>query len=155
MRRKDRQITDDNIINEIILRCDVCRLGFVSDSTAYILPLNFGFEIKDGKRIFYFHSAAEGKKIDLIGSAATVSFEMDTDHRLNTADEACGFSYRFKSVMGTGKITVLDNSEKAYALDRIMAHYREEKSWNYSDEVLKSTFVYKLEVDFISCKAHK
>ena len=155
MRRKDRQITDDNVIDEIILQCDVCRLGFVSDGMAYILPLNFGFENKDGSRIFYFHSATEGKKISLIKSAPPVSFEMDTDHLLNSADVACGFSYRFKSVMGTGRITVLEEADKPYALDRIMEHYRGEKSWNYSEEALKSVCVYKLEVDFLSCKAHK
>ncbi len=155
MRRKDRRVTDDNVINEIILRCDVCRLGFVSDGMAYILPLNFGFESKNGKRTFYFHSALEGKKINLLKSASAVSFEMDTDHRLNIADEACGFSYRFKSVMGTGRITILADIDKPYALDRIMEHYRGEKSWDYSKEALKSVCVYKLEADFVSCKAHK
>ena len=86
MRRKDREITDFKQIMEIIDRCDCCRVGFCDDGQVYIVPLNFGYAEENGKLTFYFHGAKEGRKIDLIGKAPKVGFEMDTDHKLNEGE---------------------------------------------------------------------
>ena len=61
MRRKDREITDSARIDAVIRGCDCCRLGFCDAGEVYILPLNFGYENREGKRTFYFHSAREGR----------------------------------------------------------------------------------------------
>ena len=55
MRRKDREITDLERIDEIIRACDCCRLGFQDGEGVYIVPVNFGFAWEDGKRVLYFH----------------------------------------------------------------------------------------------------
>lgn len=57
MRRKDRQVSDAAMQREIILACSCCRLGFCDEGGAYIVPLNFGYEERAGKRTFYFHGA--------------------------------------------------------------------------------------------------
>ena len=62
MRRNDREVTDINEIMEIIADCDVCRLALNDDEYPYIIPLNFGAELVDGKVTLYFHSALKGKK---------------------------------------------------------------------------------------------
>ena len=43
MRRKDREITDEAKIDEIISRCNCCRIGFNDSGEVYIVPLNFGY----------------------------------------------------------------------------------------------------------------
>ena len=43
MRRKDREITDEAKIDEIILNCNCCRLGFNDGGKVYIVPLSFGY----------------------------------------------------------------------------------------------------------------
>lgn len=92
MRRCDREITDFSHINDIISRCDCLRLGFVDNNEAYIVPVNFGFEIEqDNKLALYFHSAAEGRKAKLLPEQKYITFEMDTKHELVEADIACGF----------------------------------------------------------------
>lgn len=156
MRRKDREILDSDKIDLIINNCDCCRLGFVDDDGAYILPLNFGYENKNGQRFFYFHSAKEGKKIGLIEKQSHVSFELDCNHALNSAADACGYSYRFQSVMGHGKIKfVEDAEEKRKTLNIFMNHYTEKKDWNIPDVALKGVCIYMLTVTDISCKEHK
>ena len=77
MRRRDREITDREKMLEIVAECDCCRLGLVDNGEAYIVPMNFGFEDAGSALTLYFHCAAEGRKLDLIGSGADVSFEMD------------------------------------------------------------------------------
>ena len=124
MRRKDREITDCEKIDQIITSCFCCRLGFCDDSKAYIVPLNFGYEKVGKKRIFYFHSAMEGRKIDLIQKTHYASFEMDTKSELHSADTACGYSASFQSVMGAGRVDFVEElGAKKAALCRFMQHY--------------------------------
>ncbi len=55
MRRADREITDANKIDKIIMKCDCCRLGFLEEGGAYILPLNFGYTNESGTRTVVRH----------------------------------------------------------------------------------------------------
>ena len=64
MRRTDREITDAEKITQIIQTCHCCRLGFCDNGAVYIVPLNFGYAEENGKRVFYFHSAKSGRKLD-------------------------------------------------------------------------------------------
>ena len=82
MRRHDREVTDFNEMIRIIEKCDVCRLALNDGDDPYILPLNFGVELKDDRVILYFHGADSGKKYDLLAKDNRVSFEVDCSHRL-------------------------------------------------------------------------
>lgn len=84
MRRKDREVTDDYQIDTIITSCNCCRLGFYDQDSVYIVPLSFGYEKKAGTRIFYFHSAKQGKKIQLMKTNPRVGFELDTGYQLQS-----------------------------------------------------------------------
>ena len=66
MRRKDREVKDYPEIIKIIDACDCCRLGFVDDKEGYIVPLNFGYETNGSDLTLYFHSAKEGRKIEML-----------------------------------------------------------------------------------------
>ena len=48
MRRADREVTDPVKIREIITSCDCCRLGLCDGERAYVVPLDFGLEERDG-----------------------------------------------------------------------------------------------------------
>lgn len=156
MRRKDREITDRIKISEIIKACHCCRLGFNDGGNVYIVPLNFGYE-KDGENYtFYFHSAPEGRKIDLIKTGCSVGFEMDVNYSLNEATDACGYSAKFQSIIGSGKVSLIyDKSQKIHALQSIMHHYTGKSDWNFPDSVLENTAAFKLEVCELSCKEHE
>ena len=75
MRRKDREVTDSQKIREIILSCRCCRLGFYDNGEVYIVPLDFGYYENNGRRVFYFHGAKEGRKYRLTEKSPTVGFE--------------------------------------------------------------------------------
>lgn len=117
------------------------------------MPVNFGYD-KAGKA-FYFHGAAKGRKIDLIRQNGYAGFEMDTDHRLVTADEACGFSFEYSSIIGKGRITVVDDlEEKRHGLDCIMEHMAGGGRWEYPDPMLKLTAVIRLDVEELHAKSN-
>lgn len=156
MRRKDREITDISMITDIISKCHCCRIAFCDKTAPYIVPMNFGFEYDGGQFVFYFHSATEGRKIELIKEGNTVGFELDTNHMIHEADTPCGYSARFQSIIGMGNIYfITDTKDKEYALSKIMLHYSGKSEWEFPIESINRVAVFKLVVKELSCKEHK
>lgn len=49
MRRSDREVKEFKDIIAIMEKCDVCRIALNNNGYPYILPLNFGMDIKEDK----------------------------------------------------------------------------------------------------------
>ena len=157
MRRKDREVLDEVKIDKFIRNCDCCRIGFYDkeNNEVYIVPLNFGYSHVDNKRVFYFHGAKEGRKIELISKTKKVSFEMDSNHELIVGKMACNYSERYQSVMGTGLISfVEDKDQKIAALNEIMFQSTGKKDWDFPEPMLNGVAVFMIEVISLSCKEH-
>lgn len=155
MRHKNREIKEFNEIIEVMKRCDVCRLALNDDGYPYILPLNFGMKIVDGKVILYFHSALEGYKVDLIKKDNRASFEMDCMHQLQYFEEKGYCTMAYESVIDSGRIRILEEEEKMDALKSIMAHYHMGKDVYFNPAAISGTLVYVLEVEKITGKRKK
>lgn len=155
MRRKDREITSEKRIAEILHKCDCFRLGLTDDSgMAYIVPLNFGYEFSDGTLHIFFHCASEGRKLDLLKKHPDVSFEMDTDHAVAPAAEACGFTFRYSSIMGTGRTEFIEEPErKKHAMNAIMKHYSGRSDWEF-EKIIDSTVIVEITSDTFTCKSN-
>lgn len=146
MRRKDRQITDFEVIKEIIDECDVIRLGFQDGDFPYIVPLNFGYEI-DGEHIyFYIHGALAGRKYDLIKEKGVCSFEMDKTLMLDLVPEAKDVTTRYKSLFGHAKIDILDGDDKWHGIKVIMDRDERTRDFEYNKNVVPRTLIAKLTV---------
>lgn len=159
MRRKDREVTNPERIADIISRCTCCRIGFYDDGEVYIVPLNFGYRIKDNAYTFYFHGAKEGRKIDLIRKKSEVGFEMDTDllvYAIDDSDCACDYTARFQSIIGNGIVSIVsETEEKKLGLSLLMEHNTGKREWSFDEKLLNAVTVFKLEVMKISCKEHQ
>jgi len=157
MRRSDREIRDMDQVREIIRSCDCCRIAFPDENGPYIVPLNFAFTHNNaGHDVFYFHGAKEGRKHQLILRSPTVGFELDRNHAVNVSDRACGYSFRFQSVIGTGVVSpVEDILEKKIALALIMEHYGGKRYWVFSDHEADEVFLFRLVVNEMSGKEHR
>ena len=155
MRRKDLAVTEPEKIDAIINRCDCFHLAFADGKHPYIVPLNFGFEHKDGVRKFYFHSAAVGRKVDLCRSLGYAGFEMETNRTVNTNEKACDFSMAYQCIIGEGEIKELTSlEEKAAGLQVMMKHYSGRGDWELPEGVLQKTCVFCLTVTEISGREH-
>ena len=154
LRRSDREITDFGEQVEIIKKCDVCRIALYDEEYPYILPLNFGAEIKDDNVVLYFHGALEGKKYELIKNNPKASFEMDCGHRLITDDDKMSCTMEYESIIGQGVMEILSEDEKIKALDILMKHYHKE-DFDYNKSVVPQTNVFKLTVEKMTGKKRK
>lgn len=156
MRRKDREITDFTKMMDILAACDCCRIGLADAGEPYIVPLNFGYEEADGKLVLYFHSAGEGRKIDLIPKQKTAAFEMDTRKSLVKGAHACDYSYLYQCIMGKGKLEIIEDYDlKIHGLQRIMLHYSGSSDWQFRKGMLESVKVLRLTAEEWSCKEHQ
>ena len=148
MRRKEREIKDRKVIDVIIRRCRVCRLAMCDEGQPYVVPLNFGY---DGQ-FLYFHSALEGRKIDIIKRNNRVCFEFDILHDIVKAKLACDWGAKYESVIGSGTVEILNTLKaKKEALECIMRQYGGNAN-DFSDEILKKTLILCVRIIEISGK---
>lgn len=154
MRRLDREVTEFHDIVAIMEKCDVCRIALNDNGYPYILPLNFGMCVKEGRIELYFHGTAKGTKYDLIQKDNRVGFEMDCGHKLETNPENGDCTMRYESVVGHGHIEILSEDEKYNALCILMKHYHQEDV-PVNRALLPHTTVLKLTVEKVTGKANR
>ena len=154
MRRKDREITDKALIEQFIAKEQIIRIAFNDNGDLYIVPVNYGYIYENEKYIFYFHGAKAGRKYKLSKSSPNVGFEIDGVYELLEADVACDYSAKFQSVIGTGRLSIVeDDEEKIKGLNTFMNHISGKSEWSYSKEMVDAVAVFRLEVDKLSCKS--
>jgi nitroimidazol reductase NimA-like FMN-containing flavoprotein (pyridoxamine 5'-phosphate oxidase superfamily) len=148
LRRKEKEITDIKEIESIIQQSQVCRLALADEGLPYIVPLCFGFKNK----MLYFHSAKEGQKIDILRRNRQVCFEFDIDARVRSGKTACAWGMGYKSVIGYGTASLVeDPEEKQKALDIIMRQYSEGE-FEYSAKNLAEMLVIKVVISAMTGK---
>lgn len=122
MRRNDREVTDIDDIISIIDTCKTCHLAMADEGMPYVIPLNFGYEITDHTLTLFFHSALEGRKIDILHKNSAVCFEMCCEGKpVNAEKTPCNSGYYFTSVLGFGNVEfVTEVDEKCKALSLLL-----------------------------------
>ncbi|MEN8212365.1 MAG: pyridoxamine 5'-phosphate oxidase family protein [Thermodesulfobacteriota bacterium] len=148
MRREDKEITDKKEIEKIFKESQICRIAMVDKDKPYIVPMSFGYE----QGILFFHTALEGRKINLIKKNPNLCFEVDQVFQFKKAKLACNWSIKYKSVIGEGRAQLLyDPEEKREGLNIIMAQYSG-RTFEYPVENLEKTLVIKLVIDKMTGK---
>ena len=149
MRKSDREITNGNVIDDIIRRCRVCRLGLSDDGQPYVVPMNFGY---DGHAL-YFHGAMEGRKIDIIRKNSRVCFEFDIVVDMIEAEAACNWGTRYQSVIGFGTAEIISELEaKTEALGIIMAQYSGRR-YAFPESTVNQTALIKVNITEMTGKS--
>jgi len=148
MRRKDKAIVELAEIEQILRKAFVCRLGLTDGHRPYIVPLSFGFK----NNTLYFHSAPEGKKIEMLRKNSKVCFEFDVDHEVVADEEACKWGMKYRSVIGFGKASIVEDiQEKKEGLNAIMEHY-EGGTYEYPEAAISNILVIKVEIESMTGK---
>ena len=63
MRRKDREVTEMEEIQQIFDECKVCRIGIMDENGPYIVPVNYGYVREEGKVILSMVQEKEKRSI--------------------------------------------------------------------------------------------
>jgi nitroimidazol reductase NimA-like FMN-containing flavoprotein (pyridoxamine 5'-phosphate oxidase superfamily) len=148
MRRTDKEISDEFGIKAVIEKAKVCRLGMIDGNKPYIMPLCFGYH----DNVLYFHSSLKGRKIESIRKNPNVCFEFDLITEPIESENACEWSMKYQSVIGSGKAVFIESpDEKRKALSVIMAQYSD-RIFRFSENKLKATAVIKVKIESMTGK---
>jgi len=143
MRRKEKEITCTNELEEILNLGIVCRLGLSRDNIPYIVPMCFGYS--DG--CLYFHSSNEGLKLDYIGSNSFACFEVETGVHIIPAEKASKWDIGYRSVIGHGNIEkVSGRDDKLRAINILMEHYSGTEDWFIPENMIERVLILKLKI---------
>lgn len=150
MRRSECEATDRVMIERILQRATVCHVAMVDAGEPYVIPMNCGW---DGEHLL-LHSAAQGRKIDILQTNARVCIEIEEDVERVTgaAGEDCTENY--VTVIGTGTASfVLDPVAKSRNLNAIIRQcYAGFPGEIFTEETLGRVAVIEVSFDRLTCK---
>lgn len=111
IRRKEKAITDETEMKQILQKAQYVTLAMSKDNQPYLVTLSHGYESE--KNILFFHCASEGKKMEYLTSNNVVWGQALID--LGYAQGACDHLYA--TTQFKGKVSFLhDLEEKRKAL---------------------------------------
>ena len=156
MRRKDRQITDLEAIRAILDKAKVLHLAMIDGERPYVVPMNYGYVLADGRLTLYLHSAKEGRKLDVLSQNNAVAFVLETDVvPVSGGDIPCKYGAAYASVMGEGTAAILtDPAEKLAALS-ILMRTQTGRAFAFTTEMTASVAVIRVDVDSFTAKARR
>jgi nitroimidazol reductase NimA-like FMN-containing flavoprotein (pyridoxamine 5'-phosphate oxidase superfamily) len=149
MRRKEKEITDQIILESILKKAKICRLGILDKEKPYIIPVNYGYH--EGH--LYIHSASEGKKITLLKKNPNICFEIEGNHKIQKTGIPCNWSTTYQSIIGYGTATILTNeNEKRNALHILINHYSPDTNYDFSKNNVDAVSIIKIKIEKMTGK---
>ena len=156
MSNPERIVSDPDKIRSLLQHHQICRIALNDEYSPYIVPVNFGYTHEDGRWTFYFHGARCGKKMRLLRKNPAISVEIDGDHRLIQAEDACDYSYGYTSITAKGRATILQQPEEMkQGLDAIMRQAVPGKIFNYRDDMMKAVCVVRIDCEELTCRRNQ
>ncbi len=154
MRRRDRELRNEETILALLERSEVGRMATVNRKGFPIVkPINFIYW--SGK--IYFHSSTKGEKISDIRRGSPVCFEVDEPIAyMAAAEPACRSTYYYRSVIIKGNAVIVRQlSKKLEILERLMEKYQPEGGYKgVTEEILKRTAVIEISIREMTGKEH-
>lgn len=121
MTRRELEVTDPQVIRDILDKSKILHLGLVDEGEPYVVPMNYGFCLEDGKLTLYLHGAMKGYKLDVMRKSPRCCFQMECAVKPFEGKVACQYGTSYYSLMGRGKTEILeDPREKMEALSCFM-----------------------------------
>ena len=149
MRRNDKEIKDQQLIEKILKKSKVCRIALIDEDRPYIIPMNYGY--KD--RCIYLHSASEGRKIEILKKNSQVCFEIEYETELLKAEKPCQYGMKYYSIIGWGKAKfVTDYQEKIKSLDIIMQQHDPNIEFKYDENQVNLSTIILIEMNELTGK---
>jgi len=155
MRRAEFEITAFDDIVDVLRRCQIGHLGLVDADGPYVVPVNFGAEVVDGRVVIWCHGAREGHKIDAIRADARVCFEAEICHEVVTDVRPAEMTSVYESVIGFGRVTIVtDQAAARHGLAVLVEAVAPGRSAEMSPRVPSNVTVLRIDVDEIAGKRH-
>jgi len=152
MTKRERQVTDPQQILDILDKAQVLHLGLAVDNEPYVVPMNYGYTMENGKLVLYLHSALQGKKLDMIRSNPNVFFSIDCDRMPFEGRVPCQYGLVYSSIMGRGTAQIVEDVEEKKQAMTILMKTQTGKDFSFEDRLVSIVAVIRIDVSEYTAK---
>ena len=152
MTKRERQIFDPEQIKTILDTAKVLHLGLAVDNEPYVVPMNYGYLMEDGKLTLYLHSAVLGKKLDMIRANPRVFIEMDCDRIPFEGEKPCQYGLAYASIMGRGTAVIVEDVEEKKMAMSVLMKTQTGKDFAFEDRLVSMVAVIRIDVSEYTAK---
>jgi nitroimidazol reductase NimA-like FMN-containing flavoprotein (pyridoxamine 5'-phosphate oxidase superfamily) len=159
VRRKDRQVDDEEWIEDYLTRAQTCVIGTVHQGRAFLNPNLFLFD-REARTIF-FHTAGRGRTRSNIEDNQTVTLCVFEAGRLLPAPDILDYSIEYASVVVFGRAEIVTDPATVrrvfdMQMQKYFPHHREGKDFRaFTDEEAARATVYRVTIERWSGKLHR
>ena len=150
--KRERQVTDPEQIRHILETGKVLHLGLAVDNEPYVVPMNYGYTMEDGRLTVYLHSAVKGRKLDMIRANPNVFFSLDCDRMPFEGRVACQYGLVYSSVAGKGTATIVEDVEEKKQAMSLLMKTQTGKDFTFEDRLVTIVSVIRIDVSEFTAK---
>ena len=150
--KRELLVTDPHQIRHILDTGKVLHLGLAVNNEPYVVPMNYGYCLENGKLVLYLHSAVRGKKLDMIRANPRVFFEIDCDLMPFEGRVPCQYGLVYSSLMGRGTAVLVDDVEEKKQAMSILMKTQTGKDFTFEDRLVTIVSVIRIDVEEYTAK---
>lgn len=152
MTKRELEVTDLEQIRYILDKSKILHLGLVDDGMPYIVPMNYGFTLEDGKLTIYLHGATKGYKIDVMKKNPVCCFELECDVEPFEGKVACQYGTAYYFIIGRGKVEILENVEDKIQAMTLFMKTQTGKDFEFNEKLVSIVSLMRIEVSEFTAK---
>ena len=150
--KREREITELPKILEILDKARVVHVAMVDGDEPYVVPMNYGYTMEDGRLTLYLHGATKGRKLDVLRANPRVFFSLECDTVSFDGPVACRHGMAYSSVMGRGIAVIEEDVEAKKQGLSILMKTQTGKDFAFDDRMVSIVSVIRIDVDWYTAK---
>ena len=151
--KREREVTDQTAILEILEKSKVVNIAMIDGDEPYLVPMNYGYTMEEGKLTLYVHGATMGRKLDVLRANPKVFIELDCDRMPFDGKVACQYGMVYSSVMGKGKAVILEDPKEKMDALTILMKTQTGKDFEFNERLVSIVSVIRIDVEEYTAKA--
>ena len=152
MTKRELQITDPEQITKILDTAKVLHLGLAVDNEPYVVPMNYGYRLEEGKLSLFLHCAVRGKKLDFIRANPRVFFSMECGLSPFEGEKPCQYGLSYSSLMGRGTASLLEEPEEKMEAMTVLMKTQTGKDFSFNERLVSIVTVIRVDVEEYTAK---
>ena len=150
--KRECLVTDPEQIRHILDSGKVLHLGLSVNDEPYVVPMNYGYTMEDGKLVIYLHSAVKGKKLEMVRTNPRVCFNIDCDRMPFEGRVPCQYGMVYSSILGRGTAALVEDPEDKMEAMSILMKTQTGKAFTFNERLVSIVTVIRIDVTEYTAK---
>ena len=150
--KRECLVTDPEQIRHILDSGKVLHLGLSVNDEPYVVPMNYGYTMEDGKLVIYLHSAVKGKKLEMVRTNPRVCFNIDCDRMPFEGRVPCQYGMVYSSILGRGTAALVEDPKDKMEAMSILMKTQTGKDFTFNERLVSIVTVIRIDVTEYTAK---